>query len=203
MSLSSGDILKIVATLVFSDGNVIQNVFSILLSGAGGPWDDLDVSSDVLDYIDNLYDQFVNQIDDDLDGTDVDVYVYDPGDQDFDFVANEPWDWVGLSNGSSMPRGVAGLVNAPTTDPDVNAKKYLGGWTEEAFSAGTFTGGSLAEIVDWATAWIAAGVGAASGATLTPGCWSVKDLDHYSFRGAFATTAIAAYQRRRKRGVGI
>lgn len=203
MSLSSGDILKIVVTLAFGDGNVIQNVFSILLSGAGGPWDDLDISSDVLDYIDALYDELLTQVDDDLDGTDVDVYVYDPTDDDFDFVANEPWAWVGLSNGSPMPRGVAALIVAPTVEPDVNAKKYVGGLTEESFSDGVLTGGTLTDLIDFATDWVTPVVGSASGSTLTPGCWSVKEKDHFSFRAAFSMAAIAAYQRRRKRGVGI
>ena len=203
MSLSTGDILKIVVTMAFLDGNVIQNVFAMLLSGAGGPWDDLDILSDVVDYMDTAYLELTIKVDDDLDGSDIDVYVYDPGDLDFDFVANEPWGWDPSSNGAPMPRGVAALINAPTTDPDVNAKKYIGGLTEELFDGGTITGVFIADLVDWATDWVTPDVGAASGATLTPGCWSVKDLAFYAFRGAFSTTAIAAYQRRRKRGVGI
>ena len=140
MTISTGDILKIVATLAFSDSHVVQNVYSVLITGAGGPWDPLDVISDALDYIDALYTELIVNMDDSLDGTDVDVYVYDPIDDDFDFVGNEPWSFVGTDSGSQMPRGVAGLLTAPTTDPDVNAKKYMGGLTEDSFANGQVGG---------------------------------------------------------------
>ena len=64
MSLSTGDILKIVVTMAFTDGNVIQNVFAMLLSGAGGPWDELDILSDVVDYMDTAYLELTIKIDD-------------------------------------------------------------------------------------------------------------------------------------------
>lgn len=54
MSLTTGDILKIVAVLVFDDGNILQNVFSAVITGAGGPWDDDEVVEDAGTWVQDI-----------------------------------------------------------------------------------------------------------------------------------------------------
>lgn len=203
MTVSTGDVLRVVLSMLFGDGGVVQNVFSFVLTGGGGPWDVIDILSDLSDYFDGVYDAITTEIDDDLDGSELIAYVWDSVDEDFDEIGSEPWSWSPSSNGSSMPRGVAALTVAPTTDPDTLGKKYVPGWTEESFNGGTLTAGAIAAMVGFAEDWILPVVGSASGATLTPGVWSVKNEAHVSFRDAYTVHAIAAYQRRRKRGVGI
>lgn len=203
MSLTTGDILKVVVTMAFGDGNVIQNVFALLLSGAGSPWDELDILDDIESWIDAAYGQITSYIDDDLAGTDIDAYVWDPVDLDFDDIGNEPWGWTPTSTGDPVPRGVAGLVIAPTTDADVQGKKYVGGLTEDLMTEGTLTGTMLAALAAWAAIWIDPFVGVASSANFTPGVWSTVLSDLVPFKEAYSVGAILAYQRRRKRGVGI
>lgn len=202
-TISNGDLLKIVVTMAFGDSHVVQNVFAAIISGGGGPWDVIDVLDDLDVYLTAVYDNITSIIDDGLDGTDIDAFVYDPIDDDFDDIGNEPWGWTPTSNGAEMPRGVAALVVAPTTDPDVQGKKYIGGLTEELFTGGVLTGAALTAIINWATDWIDPFTGSVSGATYTPGVWSTILKDVIPFRDSFSTNAIAAYQRRRKRGVGI
>ena len=43
MSLTVGDVLKIVATIAWTDGDLAQNVFNAVLTGSGGPFDEDDI----------------------------------------------------------------------------------------------------------------------------------------------------------------
>ena len=55
----------------------------------------------------------------------------------------------------------------------------------------------------FAADWYLPFVGAATGATFTPGVWSVVGLLFKAAVDHIAANAIPAYQRRRKRNVGI
>jgi len=57
--------------------------------------------------------------------------------------------------------------------------------------------------VGFAEDWVAPFIGGTTAADYEPGVWSVKQNDHVAFRDAFYVSAIPAYQRRRKRGVGV
>lgn len=203
MALTSGDIIKMVVTMVWGDAGVNMNVFNLLLSGAGGPWDELDILSDLEDWATAMYGHLNNVVSESLEGTDVDGYVWDTGELDWDSIGNEPWGWSPIDTGHTLPRGVAGLVIAPTVDPDTQAKKYMGGLTENSNVDGTWNAACLTALGNFANAWVTSHVGAASGATLAPGCWSPTYSELYSFKDAYNLGSIAAYQRRRKRGVGI
>lgn len=202
MTISSGDILRIAASFVWDDGNLAMNVFNALISGAGGPWDDADVIGDAVDWMDFLYTELVDDLTDDINPTDVEVYKWDAVGLDWDEVGTDPWGHVFTGAGEYLPRGVACLINAPTTDPDVNGKKYLPGGMETLVANGLWTGAFVAELVTWGTAWVEAFTGGTSLANFQPGVWSVKNSAFFPFRDAFSVGTIPAYQRRRKRGVG-
>lgn len=203
MSLSSGDILKLVVTMVFDDGNIAQNVFGMLLAGAGGPWDEADILSDVEDYIDDAYSNITSIITNELNGTDIDIYVWDPVDSDFDLVANTPWSWNPSDALQELPRGVAALINAGTVDPDVRGKKYIPGLTEGSNTGNGWSATALSALAQFGSDWVNPGVGAASGATLTPGVWSPTQELFFQMQITFNAPTIPSYQRRRKPGVGI
>lgn len=203
MSVAENDILRVVASMLWTDGNVNQNVFNCKVTGASPPYADSDIADDCEDWLDNLYANLTDYCSDQIDGNEVLVYKYDAVGDDWDEVMSQSWVWDPIVLIDQMPRGVAGLTRLWTVDPDVQGKKYLPGFTEGSFADGLFQALELTAMLAFAADWYLPFVGAASGATFTPGIWSVVGklislgVDHV------AVSAIPAYQRRRKRTVGI
>ena len=203
MSVADQSILRIVASLLWTDGNVNQNVFNCKMSGAGAPWDDDDIIDDAEDWLDNMYANLVTLMASEIDGNEVIVYKYDTVHDDWDEVGSQSWTFNPTGATEQLPRGVAGLVRLWTYDADVQGKKYVPGLTEGSLTDGLFHSSLITALLAFAADWYAPFVGGVSGGTFTPGVWSVvgtvfrQALDH------FATSTIPAYQRRRKRTVGI
>lgn len=203
MSITSGDILKIVGILSWLDGDIMQNVFNAVLTGGGSPWDDQDVADDALNWLDTIFTNLDSSQADTLDGSEVITYVYDAIDDDWDEVGSADWNHNPTIAVEELPRGIAALVNCKTSDPDVNGKKYFGGLTESSSEDGLWNAAELARLALAAADWIAPFVGATSGATWTPGVWSPTHTVFKQMSGTIIIPAIPAYQRRRKQGVGI
>lgn len=203
MSITDGEILRIVASMIYGDGNINQNVFNAVTTGGGAPWTEEDIIDDASDWLDNMYTNVVNQVVTNLGGNEIIVYKYDSIDDDWDEVGSQSWVFDFTGAGDELPRPVACLVRLWTTDPDVQGKKYIPAHTEAVLTNGLWTAGAITNLLAFAADWYAPFVGAASGATFTPGIWSVvgglfvAGVDHV------ATTTIPAYQRRRKRNIGI
>lgn len=202
MSLTVGDVLRVVATIVFLDGNVMQNVFAAVISGTGGPFDEDDVSADMLDWIDDMFANLVTFQSDNCDGSLVQIYVYDAVDDDFDEVGTESFVYNPSNTADEYARGVAALINAKTIDPDVSGKKYIGALAESHLTDGLIGSGLTVALTAMSLDWYTAFVGVASGATFTPGVWSPKNTNFFPLTGVFTFPTEPAYQRRRKRGVG-
>lgn len=203
MTVAANDVLRVVASLLWTDGNINQNVFNCQASGGGGPWADSDVIDDMEDWLDNMYANMVAQISDEIDGNEVLVYKWDAVGGDWDEVGSQAWVWDPTNVTDQMPRGVAALLRLWTVDPDVQGKKYVPGITEGMATDGLITAASLVPLLAMAADWYAPFVGATSGATFTPGVWSVAGTVFRAAVDHIATSAIPAYQRRRKRTVGI
>ena len=203
MTVAENDILRIVASMLWTDGNVNQNVYNCKVSGASPPYSDSDIADDAEDWMDDCYANLLAICSDEIDGNEVIVYKWDTVGLDWDEVQSQSWVWNPTGADHQMPRGVAALVRLWTEDPDVQGKKYIPGLTEGAMTDGLIPSTALTALLNFALDWYTPFVGAATGATFTPGIWSVAlslfkiGVDHY------ATSAIPAYQRRRKRNVGI
>lgn len=203
MTVVDTDILRVVASMLWTDGNVNQNVFNCIVSGGVGPYDDQDVADDMEDWLDNMYLNLTTFCSDQLDGNEVIIYKYDSGDLDWDEVSSQAWTWDPSVASDQLPRGVAGLVRLWTTDADVQGKKYLPGLGESTSTDGLFTAGALVAFLAFGADWFTPFVGSATGATFTPGVWSVAKVLFLAGVNHIAASAIPAYQRRRKRNVGI
>ena len=202
MSVIVNDILKVVATYVWTDGNIMQNVFNALIDGGGGPFDDDDIVADAVTWMDDIYANLTANVSNICDGTQVQVYKRDvPGD-DWDEVGTGIWTWNPSAAPEQLPRGVAGLCFARTSNPDVQGKKYFGGFTEAAVDSGLFSAAQMTQLISTATDWITDFVGSDSSADWNPGVWSPTDKVLYLMSTEFGANLIPAYQRRRKRGVG-
>ena len=203
MSVTDGDILRIVASMIWGDGNINQNVFNAVVTGGSSPWDDSDIADDAEDWLDVMYANIVNSVSNNLDGNEVIVYKYDAIDDDWDEVFSQSWSWLPTGAGDYLPRAVAGLVRLWTTDPDVQGKKYVPGMLESTLDSGLWSAGLITNLLLFADDWRAPFVGATSGATFTPGIWSVAGTVFKAAVDHFATSTIPSYQRRRKRNIGI
>lgn len=203
MSVVTGDILRVVASLLWTDGNINQNVFNAVVTGGAGPWDDSDIADDAEAWLDNMYANLTSGMSDEIDGNEVVVYKYDTVHDDWDEVFSQSWTFDPTGATDQIARGVAGLVRLWTTDPDVQGKKYIPGWTDGNMADGLYTGPSLVNFLAFAADWYLPFAGAVSGATWTPGVWSVVAKALLAGVDHVATSSIPAYQRRRKRTVGI
>jgi len=203
MSVQVGDILRIVAAMVWDDAEVAQNVYNAVIGGSGGPYDDADIVDDALAWVQAMYANWLTHFSDELNGSQVQVYKYDSVDDDFDEVGTVGWSFTPTGAADQLPRGVAGLVTCRTSDPDVQGKKYLPGLTEAAALDGIITVGTLAVMLDYADDWVTAFVGGVSGASWIPGIWSPTRTNFFPCGDSYTANAIPAYQRRRKQGVGV
>lgn len=203
MTIAIGDVLRVVAVLVWTDGDVAQNVFNAIIAGAGGPFTEADIVDDALDWVETMYATLVGVMSDEIDGSEVRVYVYDGVGDDWDEIGSEAWVFNPTATADQLPRGVAGLINAKTSDADVSGKKYLPASTESDAADGLWNVTYLADLVDFGAEWLPNFVGAVSGATWDPGIWSPTNTELFPASGTAIIPTIPAYQRRRKRGIGI
>lgn len=203
MTITAGDILRVVAIYAWTDGNIMQNVFNAVVTGGGSPWDDVDIVGDALDWLDTMYATISVDISDAVDGAEVRVYKYDAIDDDWDEVGSDDWTWNPSNGSDRTPTGVAALINCKTTDPDVNGKKYIGGYTEGSPVNGIWDTTTLTRLALWGAEWVQGFTGAVSGASWAPGVWSPTSTLFVAMSGAVLIPTIPAYQRRRKVGVGI
>lgn len=203
MTISTGTVLRVVAQMLWTDANINQNIFNALVSGGGGPWDEQDIVDDAEAWLANMYANIVGAMSDEIDGNEVIVYEYDPGDTDWDEVGSQAWVLNFTKVDEQLPRGVAALVRLWTTDPDVQGKKYIPALTEGDLVDGLFQGALITNLLAFAADWYNPFTGSVSGATWTPGIWSVKNSAFVQAVDHIATSTIPAYQRRRKRNVGI
>ncbi len=203
MTVSTGDILRVVASLLWTDGNVNQNVYNCVVTGSGGPWDNSDVIDDAEAWLDNMYANLTTIQVDEIDGNEVIVYKWDTVGQDWDEVGSQAWTYNPTNAAEQLPRGSGALVRLWTDDADVQGKKYIGGLTEGGLVDGLFETQTITALLAFAADWYLPFVGGVSGATFTPGVWSVVGKLFQAAIDHVATSTIPAYQRRRKRTVGI
>jgi len=203
MTISVGDILRVVAVLQWTDGEIAQNIFNAVITGAGGPFDDGDIVDDALDWMATIFANGVATMSDEIDGSQVQVYVYDPIDDDFDEVGTIGWTFNPSNAADQLPRGVAALGTCRTTNPDVQGKKFWAGLCEGGTTDGVFSGGQLTTILAMTEDWVTPFTGSTSGASWVPGIWSPKLTTLFHWDASYSVSAIPAYQRRRKQGVGV
>lgn len=203
MGISTGDILQIASYLLWTDGGLAQMIFNAAIGGVADTWDDADIVDDAADWVESMLAEFVATGSNTLDGSEVKVYVRDFVDDDWDEVGSTSIVWNPTDAADPLPRGIAGLVNAKTIDPDVSGKKYVPGFCEDAQDDGLWVAGVLVELSDFADLWTDLFTGAVSGGAWVPGVWSPTRGNFYLFSGAHTVPTECAYQRRRKRGVGV
>jgi hypothetical protein len=203
MSVTEGTILRIVASILFPDSVIMQNVFHVALSSLVGDGDPDDITLDLEDYVSQIYQNFNNQLSDELTGDEVKCYEYDAVDDDFDEIGTGSLDITPIGSADYLPHGVALVNNIYTLDPDVQGRKFWGGFTEASQADGDWNAAILTAAAAAAVDMVSQYTGAETGSTYTPGVWSPTRTSFYAKSGVVAIPATVGYQRRRKPGVGI
>lgn len=202
MALSANDVLKVVVSLAFPDSVIAQNIFWLLFEDTGGSNDDDDVLDDIETWVEAIYDHIDGTVSDEVTLDDAKVYVYDSGDDDFDEVGDRTLSVPFIDSGDFIPHGIACVSNASTSNPDVQGRKYWGGFTEASNLNGYMTGGVLAGMALMIGEWITPFVGIETGSDFTPGVYSLTKVAFFPFNDDADFNLLWGYQRRRKPGVG-
>lgn len=203
MAIPDGAILRVVASLLFPESVIAQNIFYAVFADTGGSDDDADVLSDLADYVEDMFSELDTQVADEIALDSIKVYIYDPLDPDWDEVGDELLTDAFANAEDMSPHGISMVIHAKTTNPDVQAAKYLGGFGETSTVDGLWGVGALTAAANFANTWTTAFVGAATGGDFAPGVWSPTKLNFFIFNGVEVVGGIPGYQRRRKPGVGI
>lgn len=204
MSIQDGAILRVVAQFIWGDGEINQNVYNVIVTGAGAPWDEQDILDDCEDWLDEMYLNTRDLQAPDLTGGSTIVYEYDAIDDDWDEVGTNAFGFTGNGGANTgLPRGVAGLVTAKSSDPDTDARKYIPGLTEGGLVSELWDAAVITALLLYGADWVTPFVGAAGGGTFTPAVWSVVGTVAKALIGTLIVPTIPAYQRRRKNNVGV
>ncbi len=202
-TIPTNAILRVVLSLLLPDNAIAQNVFYTLFENDGGSDDDQDVLDDLVTWMDDIYTEIDGSVNENVTLTGLKAYIYD--------TVGEDWDEVGVGfpvvtfagTADPMPNGIACLVHAPTTDPDVTGAKYFAGFGETSALDNDWTGAFITVMVGAATEWTDPFTGAVSGSGFIPGVWSTVQTAFHPFTTSSSINVQVAYQRRRKPGVGI
>lgn len=203
MAISSGTILRVVASMLLPDSVIAQNIFYTVVTDLVTSDDELDVVLDIGDWLADMYTQLASTVVDDVTASDYKVYEYDPIDDDWDEVGSDTWDDAFINSQDMVPHGVAGVCHAKSLDPDVQATKFLPGFGELGLTASDLSAGTISDMADFCDSWVTEFIGTATGGTFGPGVWSTPQEVFKLFSGVFVINGVAGYQRRRKPGVGI
>lgn len=111
-------------------------------------------------------------------------------------------DMDGTVSADVVPAGVASYLLAYTAIPKARGSKYVPGGAETEVQAGEWSAGYLADLALLLGIYLTPFIGG-SGVTLTPGVASLTLGTFVPFLVSGAIDTLAAYQRRRKAGVGI
>lgn len=203
MSIVDGTVLRVVASMLFPDSVIAQNIFHLVATDLAGGNDAEDVVADMEEYIDEIYANLVSQMADSITAGEIKVYEYDPVDDDFDEVGTGAGSFSPTSTGEMLPHGVALVQNFFTIDPDVTGRKYWGGLTESAQDEGTWSSTPLNAAIAAAADIVATFISTALSNEYAPVVWSPTGTVAKPYSGTVTTNAICGYQRRRKPGVGV
>jgi hypothetical protein len=203
MPVSDGTVLRLVSSLLFPDSAIAQNVFNVVFTDSGGSNDVVDVLDDLETYIEDIYALMNSVVVSGIALDSLKIYEYDAPEDDWDQIGERfPTDGFAAA-GNPLPNGVAVLVHAYTTNPDVIGGKYFGGFPPATTVDNDCEAGLITAVANAADEWVAPFVGAETGADFAPVVWSPTKTTPLPFNLVIAVNGQVAYQRRRKPGVGI
>lgn len=203
MAVAVNDILKVAVSMVFPDDVIMMNVFHLIIDAINGAGDDGEIGDDMVGYTEKVYADLGANVSSGINAVEIKVYVWDSVGQDWDEVSARTWTDAFADAADPLPHGVALVQSFRTTNPDVDGRKFWGGFTEGDQASGSWVAGILTDAIATGVDLIALYTDGTSGNVYDPGVWSPTRVEFLDYSGTFLTNAIVGYQRRRKPGVGI
>lgn len=192
-----GDILRIGATLTLNTLFEVTNVFHVRVT-AGAPLGYAAASSDIQEYMDEIYDNIKTYLSDEV-ATSYLTLANLTQATTFGAFAWSPT-WSGVASDSQTAAGVSAFSWARTLKPRVQIRKYWGVFTEAAVDAGNFTTTVRVACSNALTDHIQSFAGSA-GLTVLGVAYN-RTLETTTDAISTDTSGEPGYQRRRKRGRG-
>lgn len=204
MTVSPGDILRVVAKMTDLNGSQIQNRYFYKHQGSGDVTNSAFLTA-IETEMSGIYEGFDTYIPDTTTPLEIEVdkVAYVGGKlTTIGPIGTVPFvTWTGGEGSTdSLPQGVAAVVNFPTGVANVVGRKYFGPLVEASQANGSLVGAAITQIS-------AAAVDLLAGFTIV-----AEDFDHIVMSDKIAgaaqilsvvTRAVLGYQRRRKAGRGI
>lgn len=200
MAVVDGDILRGTGKFTLGRGSAMQSVLHFKYTGAG------DTDDEIGDEISGHFTSMYTNVEDSLDSLtlseEVDVWRWDAVLDQWDGIYSEPWLLIiGTEAGQQLPNGAAALVRLFSSLPRRQGRKFISGVSTNMYLDAGWTALFLADLALFLADTVAS-VATANG-TLQPGLFNVVDEDFIPFKNAGGVNVFAAYQRRRRPGVGI
>lgn len=203
MTVTNGDILKLVVQAVLDDGTIAQNVF-YLIANLAAPQADQSILNALETWVEDAYDNLDGEIVDDTTFDDIvcDIIEFVAGKWETSYhVGTEAIDVTPTSIADPLPNQVAPFATFNTTRPKSKGRKYLFSFGEDTVSGSFLNAGSVTNMVAFA-ADILSTITLAPFNTLVPGIVR-KGVDSFlEFQSATVTNVVGT-QRRRRPGEGI
>lgn len=200
MTIVNGQTLKIVQAIDLPNTVEAINIFYFESEFIADQTDDV-----VLDAMEAWVEDFYTPIDD---------YMGDAaamGLMQGYYLTGSPFQWIKIGErtptvtladtGSMLAHGVSALLRGYTTRGKTIGRKYIPSFTETGQADGAWVAAALTALAATAVKWGTAGVIDVDN-KLKPGVWSTTTGFLYQFTDEFVVPTYAAYQRRRRPGVG-
>jgi hypothetical protein len=200
--VDNGNIIIVIGTVIVLSQQT-ENAFALRAHTAGGGVDATDALLGAQAWMVSLYDKLTPKMSSAATFRDILVKNLTKG-TDVGTIG-WPTGYAGADGAGLLPTGVAGLITLPTTRTKTRGRKFIPALTTTSTSGGHWTGGALTAFANAAQVMLAR-------VTSTPLSGMLCEYTVVSMGvGSFATydptgariSAIPAYQRRRKEGVGI
>ncbi len=202
MSVSPGQALKVVASLVMPGTTIAQNVYYAQYTGAAAASNE-DVTADCTAWVETMMDTLEAFLTDVVSLSEVTVsklVVTEP--PEWEQIGIDPGIFAGIETMDTLPNGVALVVRVATTVGNRLARKYIPGISEGYSEGAAFVPAMVVAALLYGLEWIA-GPADTGGRTYVAGIVSQLTGFFSSLGQTVIASVIPGYQRRRKPGVGV
>ena len=189
-------VIRITPVFTAPNNTEAMNVWHFVHAGAN----DVNIEdhwSSIVSYFNALYGQIDDHLSTGLEGQRMEAYDETDG-----FTLGEvAWpSFNGANVNDPLPSAVSLQVDFGTTDPAVRGRKYIPGLTEQASDGDIWYGDLLTDVASFISYLLTNDI-LSGDLWLIPAVWSRKLADYKPIMSGIIQ-AVAAYQRRRKPGIG-
>lgn len=203
MTVSNGDVIKLVVEGLLEDGTIAQNVF-YLLAELAAPQADQSVLNALETWVESAYAEVLGAMVDDLTFNDIvaDVIEWNVDKWETTYhIGTEDVDLTPTSTFDAFPNQVAPFATFNTIRPKSKGRKFLFAFADDTALGSYLTAGTVTAIVDFATEVLTTIVLGPFN-ELVPGIVRTGVNQFLEFQSAVVTNVVGT-QRRRRPGVGI